>query len=552
MIEGSGVWSGAEGAGLMTDTKHFDSKDIGAELLPIMTTGIYRDPLDALREYIQNAIDAEARNVEITIGSDVVSVRDDGHGMTRSVAEKAIRLGLSEKDPRYDVGFRGIGIYSAFDVCSELEVFTRSAKSPTSRLVIEFDKIRKVLSDEEKHRLKGKKSRLSLVKLLQDRVYVDECETSPLATQGTLVVMNGLKGHSYKRFIDRGQVKRYLQSVVPLPFHPDFHHKKAIEKLFERKDYPIVNLVLVLDRKSEPLHRPYHNTMFDYGRGYGPKHYRLSSLFSGGPLGFAWVCLNDARKVLPDQTLRGLVIKKFGFSVGDRDQFARFFGRQFFNKRVTGEIIITHKELLPNAARTEFEPSELRDALYVEFARLATHISSWADGVQTELKAREELQRISPEVFQMARDIPSNERDVEALLKFNTKLSAFQNSLKVHRQTLLKLESSLYERTVSAIRQAKKHITEILSGKGKTRKQRQRRMEQAMASSVRAPKADELTVGADRPASLTQAIVSMEADVPSQVRRILQHIDGELRRRLSEEEYSDLLDSVLDAIDESI
>jgi len=41
--------------------KKFGAQDIGAELLPVITRGLYRDPLDALREYIQNAIDAKAK-----------------------------------------------------------------------------------------------------------------------------------------------------------------------------------------------------------------------------------------------------------------------------------------------------------------------------------------------------------------------------------------------------------------------------------------------------------------------------------------------------------
>ena len=35
---------------------NFSRHDIGAEILPILTSGLYRDSLDALREYIQNAI----------------------------------------------------------------------------------------------------------------------------------------------------------------------------------------------------------------------------------------------------------------------------------------------------------------------------------------------------------------------------------------------------------------------------------------------------------------------------------------------------------------
>ena len=41
----------------------FTKEDIGGEILPILTTGLYRNTLDALREYIQNSIDARTSEI---------------------------------------------------------------------------------------------------------------------------------------------------------------------------------------------------------------------------------------------------------------------------------------------------------------------------------------------------------------------------------------------------------------------------------------------------------------------------------------------------------
>ena len=112
--------------------KQFGPKDIGAELLPIITRGLYRDPLDALREYIQNSIDAEAKSVYVKVTPDLVSIRDDGNGMAREVAQRAIRLGMSEKNPKHDIGFRGIGVYSAFNICDRLEIYSRTTAAEES------------------------------------------------------------------------------------------------------------------------------------------------------------------------------------------------------------------------------------------------------------------------------------------------------------------------------------------------------------------------------------------------------------------------------------
>jgi HSP90 family molecular chaperone len=72
----------------MTKRIHFSKTDIGGEILPILTTGLYRDSLDALREYIQNSIDAGAKSVNLVIDPDTVAVTDDGDGMSESEARE--------------------------------------------------------------------------------------------------------------------------------------------------------------------------------------------------------------------------------------------------------------------------------------------------------------------------------------------------------------------------------------------------------------------------------------------------------------------------------
>jgi len=390
----------------MVSKKKFGAKDIGGELLPVITKGLYRDPLDTLREYIQNAIDAKAKQVEIQISPDLVSVRDDGTGMTREIAKKSIRLGMSEKDPISDVGFRGIGVYSAFNICNKLEIYTRPESGDSSKLVFVFSMIREMLKEEEKRRMNGIPSTLYLEKLLGDAVWVEDCDKCPVEKQGTLVMMVGIQGNVYKRLVDRREVVEYLEGVVPLPFRPGFKHKKQIEGKFEEEDYRVIPLGLTIHGYKEQLFRPYYDSIFTHRTGFGPKYFQIKHKLGKGKLGFAWVCLNDARKYLPKRRLRGLLIKKFGFSVGGRDAFARFFSRAVFNNRITGEIIIQNDHLIPNAARTEFEPNEVRDSLYMGFAELAAEISSWANQIQDELKAQEELQTVSPRVFQILREIP--------------------------------------------------------------------------------------------------------------------------------------------------
>ncbi len=533
--------------------RRFEAKDIGAELLPIITRGLYKDPLDTLREYVQNAIDAQARQVHIRTEADLVSIRDDGTGMTREVAERAIRLGMSEKKPNLDVGFRGIGVYSAYNICDCLEIFTRPKDGPSSKLVFDFLAIRKKLEVEEKRRLAGEPASLHLEKLLENSVWLEESDGKcPLAANGTLVIMNGIKGDVHKRLTDRHAVASYLESVVPLPFHPEFHFKDDIEARFRSEDYRVVDLELAVGGQTAKLFRPYRDTAFDHLRGIGPKFFELENVLAKGKLGFAWVCLNDARRYLRDRSLRGLLVRKFGFSVGGRDYFTRFFSREVFNNRVTGEIIVTHPELLPNAARSDFEAGPLRDGLHLAFTDLAARISKWANDVQEELKAKEELQTISPKVFRIVEEIPACERDVPRLLELNNDLTSYKNRLNTHERRLKKIDRDLLDRTVSALEQARKTITEILS-QSKQSGGRMRRTVEAKRTAAKRPTQEELTYAREEPRSLMEVIRSSEIEISIPVKLVLNYIDEEvLRSKLEENEYRSFLVDLLSYLEESL
>ena len=115
----------------------FEPDDIGGDLLGILSKGLYPDPLDCIREYVQNSVDAKAKTVTIKITGNSVIIIDDGRGMALGGLVQARRLGLSNKSQTEDVGFRGIGIYSSFDICNRLLITTKIAGEARSR-VLEF------------------------------------------------------------------------------------------------------------------------------------------------------------------------------------------------------------------------------------------------------------------------------------------------------------------------------------------------------------------------------------------------------------------------------
>ena len=141
-----------------------ESWEVGGELLDILSRGLYSNAKDAIREYVQNGVDAGASEVHVTVRGPRVTIRDDGEGMGRETLRRARRFGASDKNARTNVGFRGIGMYSAFGMCESIQVMTRrDGSSELLRLNIEFGEMRRTL---ERDRASLERSEIGLTDLL--------------------------------------------------------------------------------------------------------------------------------------------------------------------------------------------------------------------------------------------------------------------------------------------------------------------------------------------------------------------------------------------------
>ena len=103
-------------------------------------------PAAAIKELVENALDAGAKSVEVTIeagGRRLIRVVDDGHGLDEADLALAVERHATSKLPDGDLmqiatfGFRGEALPSIASV-SRLEIRTRSVGAPTGlRLIVE-------------------------------------------------------------------------------------------------------------------------------------------------------------------------------------------------------------------------------------------------------------------------------------------------------------------------------------------------------------------------------------------------------------------------------
>jgi hypothetical protein len=365
-------------------TKHH----IGAEIISILTKGMYPDPKDALREYVQNGIDADANNIEIKIRGSSIVVTDDGLGMNEEVMKDAVRVGISDKDPSSDVGFRGIGIYSAFHLCDELNIYSRSRDDVPNVLKFDFKTMRDILNQQQRDRLKGKISGDELIDLqsiLQQHIDICKLKSEEFQKVGTRVEMIGVGASFFKSLSRFEEVANYLRQVVPLHFDKEnFKWADRIEKKIHEiceehhAKFRVVDLELQVDSKTEKLYRPYRDTLFRDEVCLAPVFKKIKSKEEF--FGVAWGCLSEARRKISDTELRGFLLTKQGFALGKRADMTKHFGkRTTYFDRYIGEVIVVNADLLPNAARTDFEASPLRTSFYEALAEVASDFNAEAN-----------------------------------------------------------------------------------------------------------------------------------------------------------------------------
>lgn len=402
--------------------------DIGAEIISIITKGMYPDPKDALREYIQNGVDAASKKMSVKIRQESIVVEDDGNGMNYETLRKAVRVGISDKSPTKNVGFMGIGIYSAFHLCDSLTIYSRGSENIPNKLEMNFARMKEVLDSQKKKRLEGaiqSEELIDLQTLLEECISLTrngEFPSESFPKQGTRVELSRIEPEFYTALSSYEEVSDYLRNVIPLRFNKrEFKYAEAIEKhisdICEKKDqkFDLIELSLQVNSRTEPLYRPYKDSDFSNGNPLPPEFHTIET--EGEFLGVAWGCLNSARKKLENKGLRGFILKKQGFSIGTRESLIKFFprGNTFFD-RYTGEVIIINQKILPNAARNDIEYSPLRSIFFETLTAVADSFDDAGHKHQEISKADEDLANQHDVVKKLLGGYNEFEEDTEALV----------------------------------------------------------------------------------------------------------------------------------------
>ena len=331
----------------------FGAEDVGGDLVSIASAGLYSDPRDALREFCQNGVDAGASRITIRFTGLNVAIIDNGRGMGFEELIYARRFGRSSKSAADNVGFRGIGIYSGFQICDRLIVVSQQAGSDHRwTMTFDFASMRQTLTARADN---GQGLETALGPLIENNTTIafDRLAITDIPRVGsTIALLENIDPDAYKELSELEPLRQYLRRTLPVPFCDTFEHKARIERYLQDKvpGYKTVAVRLTNEDTAfdEDITRSFSDNLQE------PRF--LEAMWppeSSSARAIIWACMSKRATLKPHS---GIYFKKRGFTLGDGMEL-----REKFSKRpavydwYVGEVYVIDETVIPNAARNGFE-----------------------------------------------------------------------------------------------------------------------------------------------------------------------------------------------------
>ena len=359
---------------------------IGKDILELLSTSMYVDPMTVYREYVQNAADSidHARERGLLAASEgsvrihldpvarAITIRDDGASISASdFVERLTNLGSSRKRGTSARGFRGVGRLAGLGYCQEL-VFRGRTDGEDKVSELRWDgRALKALLRTADH---GKNLRA----LVKDVVTVRQVKAVDEPARFFEVQMRGVIRHRDDRLLSDSAVADYLSQVAPLPFSPDFSFANRINAALEAS-VRLGHLSVYINDGPDRLYRPFQDEIKVDGKAEAAfTNLEIRNLIGmDGSIGaVAWVLHHEYSGALSNRALiKGLRLRSGNIQVGDHTLLEHLFPETRFNSWAVGEVHIVDPRILANGRRDNFEHSVHLDNVLNQLAPIAREIA---------------------------------------------------------------------------------------------------------------------------------------------------------------------------------
>jgi molecular chaperone HtpG len=385
---------------------------VGKDILEVLSSAMYVEPLAIYREYIQNSADAidearragilrpnEAGNVEINIDLEkrTVTIRDNGTGIQAAEFESRLTsFGASAKRGTSARGFRGVGRLSGLAYCQELTFRSRAAgESPVSELKWDCRKAKALLRSAD---FNG-----DLAAVVSQSVQTRKIKNKNAPEHFFEVELRGIPRYRNDWLLNPGMIEDYLSQVAPLPFAPQFKYAGDITAMLE-KQVGLTSISLKIASNDDASFRPHRNS-FDISGGTD-SFQELQPIeipgSDGGTAAIGWILHHGYKGAIQNASLKGLRLRSGNIQVGGNDLLEDLFPEVRFNSWCIGEIHVVDQRIIPNGRRDHYEQN-------VHYTNLVNQLSPLAREISTRCRQssirRNWLRQVERQQDQVRRDL---------------------------------------------------------------------------------------------------------------------------------------------------
>jgi molecular chaperone HtpG len=359
---------------------------IGKDVLELVSSAMYVDPLTIFREYVQNAADAidEAHaaglygkretgrvGIEIDAAKRKVTIRDNGIGLPwKDFCRRMTALGASAKRGGTARGFRGVGRLAGLGYAQRL---TFRSRAQDDDLVSELSWDCRLLRSA----LRSSESDAGVEELIRRAVTLSRVSAEGYPSRFFEVELDGVVRLRSDSLMSPNAIAEYLAQVAPLPFAPDFAFAPQIRDALEPA-VKLDTLELRISGLDGPIYRPHRRGFGDEkrkGRFEGLEIFTIPDV-DGVPAAVGWLLHHEYDGAVPIGTgFKGVRLRVGNVQIGAHALLEELFTEPRFNSWSIGEVHVLDRRIVPNARRDDFEQNAHYSNLLNQLAPIARAVS---------------------------------------------------------------------------------------------------------------------------------------------------------------------------------
>ncbi|XUY30428.1 ATP-binding protein (plasmid) [Agrobacterium sp. rho-8.1] len=367
------------------ESEYLNDIVIGRDVLELVSSAMYVDPMTVYREYIQNCADAidEARvagiigegehgqvSIKIDAASRSILIRDNGIGVAnKEFARKMVALGASRKRGTTARGFRGVGRLAGLGYAQEL-IFRSKTASDTSvaELVWDCRKLKAALRQSEG----------TIEELIRSVATLRKKAVADYPERFFEVELRNVVRLRSDRLMSPAAVDEYLGQVAPVPFSPEFRFGPDIRAALV-EHVGLGELDVRIDGQDQPVYRPHRNVMInESGKSIEFESLSLTEIpgVDGDTAAVAWILHHNYEGALPNEAgVKGLRLRSGNIQIGEHALLEDLFPETRFNAWAVGEVHVVDKKIVPNGRRDHFDQNTHYHNLTNQLSPLAREIA---------------------------------------------------------------------------------------------------------------------------------------------------------------------------------